>query len=193
MLSKIDICNLALAQLGQAPISSLMQEDERAKRLNLFYEPVRDEVLRTHNWGFASAETSLLLLKYDPQTRNFLYQYPADALFIQRVMGLQSPQAAPFEERYQADLACRVVLTKVPNARAVYTRKWVDETQFDAAFIKVFSLALACDCALSLTGDSALANQLFQKYTLCLDEARRSNMTENCRIAPDTDAFSEVR
>ena len=32
MVSKIDICNLALAHLGQEPISSLTQEDERARR-----------------------------------------------------------------------------------------------------------------------------------------------------------------
>ena len=62
MISKITICNLALAQLGQAPISSLTQEDEKARRLNLFYEPVRDEVLRSHNWGFATAEEPLDLV-----------------------------------------------------------------------------------------------------------------------------------
>lgn len=193
MVSKIDICNLALAQLGQAPIASLKQEDERAKRLDLFYEPVRDEVLRTHNWGFATAEIPLSLLKADPQTGLFYYQYPPDALFIQRVYGENNTPGPAFEERYEAALATRVIVTKIPYARAIYTRKTVDETQFDAAFVKVFSLALACDCALALTGDASLAMQLTQKYTLCLDEARRSNMTENCRVVCDRDAFSEVR
>ena len=193
MVSKIDICNLALAQLGQAPISSLKQEDERAKRLDLFYGPVRDEVLRTHNWGFATAEIPLSLLKDDPQNGLFYYQYPPDALFIQRVCGAYNKRGFPFEERYDALLAARILITKVPAAHAVYTRKTVDETQFDAAFVKVFSLALACDLAVALTGDNSLAMQLTQKYTLCLDEARRSNMTENYRVACDRDAFSEVR
>ena len=38
MVSKLEICNLALAHLGQAQITSLNQEDECARRLNLFYE-----------------------------------------------------------------------------------------------------------------------------------------------------------
>ena len=50
MISKIDICNMALAQLGQEPLASLTQDDERARRCHLFYEPVKKEVLRTHNW-----------------------------------------------------------------------------------------------------------------------------------------------
>ena len=81
MISKITICNLALAQLGQAPISSLEQDDERARRLNLFYEPVRDEVLRTHNWGFAGAEEPLIFIENDSaDTARFLYKYPTEAV-----------------------------------------------------------------------------------------------------------------
>ena len=89
--------------------------------------------------------------------------------------------------------ACRCILTHVPQAHAVYTRKKIDETQFDASFVKIFSLALAVDLAVILTGDTSLATQLMQKYTLCLDEARRSNMQENVRFARSSDAFSEVR
>ncbi|MBR4592301.1 MAG: hypothetical protein IKO35_03750, partial [Elusimicrobiaceae bacterium] len=62
MISKISICNLALAQLGQSPISSFEQDNEKARRLKLFYAPVRDEVLRTHNWGFAGVREPLALL-----------------------------------------------------------------------------------------------------------------------------------
>ena len=77
MVSKIDICNLALAHLGQEPISSLTQEDERARRLNLFYEPVKAEVLRTHNWAFATVQEPLIRLE-DPSAAPYpyLYQYP---------------------------------------------------------------------------------------------------------------------
>ena len=49
MISKIDICNMALAHLGQEPISSIKQDNERARRCDLFYETVKREVLRTHN------------------------------------------------------------------------------------------------------------------------------------------------
>ena len=190
MISKITICNLALAQLGQAPISSLTQEDEKARRLNLFYEPVRDEVLRSHNWGFATAEEPLALV--EKQENSFLYKYPQEALFIRRVY--QEPyRHTPFRELFHPKYRIRVLESACPQAWAEYTRRAEDENQFDSAFVKSFSLALAADLAVSLTGDNALAAQILQKYTLSLDEARRSNMTENFAQTGQTDAFTEVR
>lgn len=192
MISKITVCNLALAQLGQAPISSLDQDDEKARRLNLFYEPVRDEVLRTHNWAFAGAEEPLVLI--EEVHGKFLYKYPAEALFVRRVFDPNSGRKSlKFREFFRTDLHCRVLETSSSQAYAEYTRRILDENLFDPAFVKSFSLALACDLAVALTGDSSLASQLLQKYTLSLDEARRSNMTENFSRAAQNDAFTEVR
>lgn len=190
MISKITICNLALAQLGQAPISSLTQEDEKARRLNLFYEPVRDEVLRSHNWGFATAEEPLALV--EKQENRFLYKYPQEALFIRRVYRPQYKNT-PFRELFNSKYRIRVLESACPQAWAEYTRRAEDENQFDASFVKSFSLALAADLAVSLTGDNGLAAQMLQKYTLSLDEARRSNMAENFAQTGQTDAFTEVR
>ena len=193
MISKINICNMALAHLGQSPISSLNQEDECAKRINLFYEPVRDEVLRAHNWGFATVQTKLESAGRDAQTGEFLYHYPADGLFIRRVFIPAAVEQLAFRERYDTATQSRVLAVPAENAYAEYTRRVGDETQFDSGFIKAFSLALAQDLAVTLTGDLSLAERLLQKYTLCLDEARRSNMTENFQRLDPTDAFSEVR
>lgn len=194
MTSKISICNLALAQLGQSPISSLEQEDEKARRLNLFYEPVRDEVLRTHNWAFATAEEPLALLEQDPLTNAFLYKYPAAALFVRRIFAPNRPEKAlAFHERFKSDLHCRVLCVQAPQAHVCYTARITDENLFDAAFIKAFSLALACDLAVALTADTQLAAQLLQKYTLSIEEARRSNTAEAPAHVSQEDAFTEVR
>lgn len=194
MISKIAICNLALAHLGQSPISSLEQKDEKARRLLLFYEPVRDEVLRTHNWAFAGAEEPLALLEKGPETAEYTYKYPGEALFVRRVYVPAAPhKALPFREVFRPDLHCRVLCVPAAQAYVQYTRRLPDEAQFDPAFVKAFSLALAADLALPLTGDNTLAAQLLKKYAAALDEARRCNMTENFLRAPQTDAFSEVR
>lgn len=193
MVSKINICNLSLAYIGQAPINSFDQTDERAKRINLFYEPVRDEVLRAHNWGFAGTQNKLELSRVDALTGDYLYHYPADALFIREVFvpGQKTPLA--FAERFDLPTHGRVLAVKVPGCYAAYTRRIADETQFDPLFVKSFALALAQDLALTLTGDVSLAQRMAQRYTLSLDEARRSNMTENFKIDEPADAFSEVR
>lgn len=202
MASKITICNLALAQQGQEPISSLEQSDERARRLNLFYEPVKEEVLRTHNWGFACAEEALALIEKQDSRLPYVYQYPADALFIRRVFNparAGSPEfsaAYPegeFVEGFLKSANTRVLKTHIPGAYAQYTKNIMDASLFDAAFVKSFSLALAADIALALTGDASLAAQLLQKYTLSLDEARRANMTEGYTRPCASSAFVEVR
>ena len=194
MNSKTSIFNLALAYLGQAPIASPEQDNEQARWLNLFYNPVRDEVLRTHDWAFAAAEKPLNLVENATQARGeYVYKYPADALFIRRIYSLADPHTpAAFTERFDTRHQ-RVLCTPLPQARVCYTRRVTDETLYDAAFVKCFALALACDTALALTGDVDLAARLQQKYTLYLEEARRANMTENCVRASQTDAFSEVR
>ena len=179
MTSKINICNLSLAYLGQAPIESLDQADERAKRIQLFYEPVRDEVLRAHNWGFASAQNRLELVRVDTQTGDYLYHYPADALFIRCVFVPGQNHPLPFAERFDLQTHGRVLALKAAGCMASYTRRVADETQFDSLFVKAFALALAQDLAITLTGDLSLAGRVSQQYVLTLDEARRSNMTEN--------------
>ena len=195
MTSKIEICNMALAYLGQYPISSLEQETEPARWLKLFYNPVRDEVLRVHNWAFATVEKPLTQVQNPAGMQGkWVYKYPSDALFIRGVFSPQDSQAPlPFTERFEPDLAMRVLVTSVPHAIARYTRRITDETQYDPAFAKCFALALACDTVLVLTGDSALGARLEQKYALALEEARRANMTENCVLSASNDAFSEVR
>ncbi len=194
MNSKTNICNLALAYLGQAPITSLDQDNGQARWLKLFYNSVRDEVLRTHNWAFAATDEPLLLVKTGAHPGGeFIYKYPADALFVRRVYSAAVQTAFQFSEHFDKDTHQRVLVTPAPRARAVYTRQMTDETLFDPAFVKCFALALACDCALALTGDVDLSARLQQKYTLCLEEARRTNMSENWSTLAQTDTFSEVR
>ena len=195
MVSKLTICNLALAQLGQAPITALTQDNERARKLDLFYEPVRDEVLRTHNWGFAGAESPLTYVgESNTKPGEFLYQYPGQALFIRRVFDIKAPhESLAFEEFFDEDHQMRVLQIPAAQAVAQYTRRITDETLFDPAFVKTFSLALACDVAVTLTADVQLVGLLMNKYQLSLEEARRSNMTEKFQILGQKDAFTEVR
>lgn len=197
MVSKIDICNLALAHLGQEPISSLTQQDDRARRLNLFYEPVKAEVLRTHNWAFATVKEPLIRLE-DPSAAPYpyLYQYPVEALFVRQITDPASPDKKyPFREVFRRRLNQRAVETTASQAVAEYTRHVKDETQLDPAFVKAFALALASDLALALTGDNALAKLLLNRYAASLDEARRSNMCEELSLPGrrEESSFLEVR
>lgn len=57
----LDICNLALAHLGEASILSLTDDTTASRACSSNWEPTRDEVLRSHRWNFASKRASLSL------------------------------------------------------------------------------------------------------------------------------------
>ena len=196
MISKIDICNMALAQLGQEPIASLEQEEERARRCRLFYDPVRQEVLRTHYWGFALGRTNLALLTPAQATDHgeYVYAYPQDCLFVRKVYAKGNDKhPVCFQEVYAQDIQARTIVCALAQAQVEYTRDVRDEALFDPAFAKAFSLALAADLAMTLSADNTLAQRILQKYTLALDEARRSNMSEGFSLHQPESTFVEHR
>ena len=59
-MEDVDICNLALIQLGQTTITALTDDNENARRCNTLYEPVRDELMEKHPWNFAIERDTLV-------------------------------------------------------------------------------------------------------------------------------------
>ncbi|MEY8773816.1 hypothetical protein AB9K30_02345 [Klebsiella pneumoniae] len=54
MASVINICNIALARIGNSrTINSLTEKTKEAYTCNLFYESMRDAVLADNDWNFA--------------------------------------------------------------------------------------------------------------------------------------------
>jgi hypothetical protein len=52
-MTQLELCNVALAHLGEARISGLTDNAATARACAMHYEPVLKEVLRSHRWNFA--------------------------------------------------------------------------------------------------------------------------------------------
>lgn len=52
-MTQLELCNVALAHLGEARIGAVGEGTAAARACALHYAPVRDEVLRSHRWNFA--------------------------------------------------------------------------------------------------------------------------------------------
>ena len=59
MASVVGICNIALNNIGDEKISSLSDNNDRARACDLRYEDVRDAVLRAHPWNCATTRVEL--------------------------------------------------------------------------------------------------------------------------------------
>nr|DAW47420.1 MAG TPA: tail tubular protein [Caudoviricetes sp.] len=179
-ISKIYICNLALANLGQAPINALTDENERARKCELFYEVALGETLRAHPWKFAETTAPLALLAAEAPGWKYVYKYPADAAHVQRVTLGNMPVG--FHITAVPDFG-RVILCNAREPYAVYTRHITDPSEFDECFVRVFAWTLACDLALPLTQDSALMQQAQNQKLMELDKAQYTNREEGDTVA----------
>lgn len=189
---------MALAALGQAPVTGLNEQNERARRLDLFYEPARREVLRKHDWSFARCAGRLAEVEVpeeeNPYPQNRAYAYPTRALYIVKLFTPgRGGQRLEFKEFFSASLNARCLACRHDNVYAEYVQDSTDESKFTPDFCDMLALCLASKTAMTLTGDAQLAQLAYQKYTLALDEARLSNKTEEWETARRRSAFVEAR
>lgn len=156
------IVNAALDRVGyKKRIGSLYDGSEASVKALDIYGQVRDEMLRSFDWGFAERDISLTLLKTAPvggytpltpwTTANpippwiYEYVYPTDMVKLRSlrqvaVIPEYDPQAVEFrianDNSYSP--ARRVILTNLPNAIAVYTGQVTDPATWDVSFTEAF-------------------------------------------------------
>jgi len=91
MATDVSICSNALRRLGDAPITSLTDDTERARLCNAFFPDARDTVLRAHPWNFAITRASLPQLSDTPAYGfNYMYALPTDPYCL-RVLEMSYP------------------------------------------------------------------------------------------------------
>lgn len=85
MASEVDICNLALAHLGDtATVASLYPPEgsAQAEHCARFYPIARDTLLEMHDWDFATKRSNLALLDITLPEWDYVYARPNDSLVI---------------------------------------------------------------------------------------------------------------
>ena len=60
MLTKIDLCSMALLKLGEQPIQSLMDDSVAAQLGRTLFDPVIDALIAVHPWRFACRRFDLV-------------------------------------------------------------------------------------------------------------------------------------
>jgi len=163
MASEVDICNLALAHLGDsASVASLdpPEGSAQAEHCARFYPIARDSLLEMHTWGFATRRVQLAQLGTGWPEWDFAYAQPSDALNIIAILppdatddysaganllgvstsGAYVPQ--PYSCETDADGA-DVIYTDQPGAVLRYTGLVTDTTRFSPLFVVTLSWHIA--------------------------------------------------
>ncbi len=169
MASEVDICNLALAHLGDAAqVSSINPADSSAQagHCSRFYPIARDTLLEMHPWGFATKRLSLSLTSNSVNQWAYVYAGPSDVVNYLTIIdpaaaddfsgslplanqvpgavnanqGIYQPQ--PFVVETDATGA-DLVYTNQVNAVLKYSAKVTDTTTFSPLFVESLALMLA--------------------------------------------------
>jgi hypothetical protein len=206
LASEVDICNLALAHLGdRATVSSISPPEgsAQAEHCARFYTVARDLVLEAHEWGFATKRANLALLTDTPPPGfQFVYQLPSDCRNIIDLIDPNAPTFYPIDEscgHWQDDaftmpavayeLEARtdgvsVIYTSLENAMIRYVASVTDTTKFSAQVVDAIAWLLAAYLAGPVVkGDTgaAMASSCMKAYTLSLSKATANDANNRRR------------
>ena len=150
MASAVDICNLALAYLGDdATVSSISPPEgsAQADHCSRFYPIARDSMLEQHAWGFAIKRTALALLDTTETPAQWLYTYafPSGCLRPLAVLMAASTDDTDEQQYVVESLAdgTRVIHSNTEDATLKYIAAVTDTTKFSPLFVAAAARLLA--------------------------------------------------
>lgn len=167
--TSLSIVNNALRLIGDQAIDALGDANDRARVMNGLYVPTLDEVLRSHNWNFASVRQAVSPLICAPAF-GFSYQFalPCSPFCL---MVLDTDMEAADAWRIEFGMSCatagataadcyRVLVTSGCLSTLLYIGRVDDVNMWDALFTDAFTYELAFRAAYPLTRNATLMEWL---------------------------------
>lgn len=174
-LSAIALCSRALIKVGAGTIASFDEGTAESEVATNLYPSVRDALLSSHPWNFASGQVPLARLATQPVADfSHAHQLPADFL---RALSAGRPGSGKglvyriAEDRLHSHSE-EVVLTYVFRP---------DELSFPPFFDQVLIARLAAEFCIPLTESTSRAEML---YRLAEDEFRRARLIDAQQQTP---------
>ena len=162
-LDDIGLCARALVRVGAHPITSFADGTTEAEIAGLLYAPIRDAILSSHPWSFATGQVVLTRLSISPVADyQYAYQLPND--FLRAISAGIGGRGRGINYRITGNQlhtdASDILLTYIYRP---------DETAFPPYFDGLLMTRLAAEFCLPLTENvsrsEALARQAEQEFT----------------------------
>lgn len=179
-LSQVAIASAALVKIGAAPINSLTDNTAEAEVANNLYTIVRDGVLSSHPWSFATKQIALARLEEEPVADyDSSFQLPSD--FLRALSAGVGDRGRGIDYRITADKLhangdeINLTYICVPN-----------ESEFPPFFEQALIAKLSADFCIPLTENSSrtellnkLAENEFKKAKLIDSQQDTVNSIED--------------
>lgn len=166
--SVIEICNNALQDLGEEPITTFSDGSKAARLCAQRWPSVRDAVLRSHPWNCAMVQADLPANQGAPLWKwACRYELPADFLRIVRVVSAVQQTVHEWEIQGR-----HILCDEAAPLFIAYVRRETDPQRYDALLSEALAARMASALAYPLTGSTSLAQAHWDVYGRKLLEAR---------------------
>jgi hypothetical protein len=158
--------NDALARLAERPIGAFTDNSPAARTVARLYPRVRALLFSGGDWKFATARAALGSASAGVYPWANEYAMPANVarcrIVVRTAVGDDGVDLGPqpFEEGINAGGTARVIRTDVNPAVLIYTAEIIDPALWDAGFVSCFTLQLAAELALPITGNGNIAQEM---------------------------------
>ena len=167
----VDVANMALARIGARSIATLGDNSVEARACNRLFNVARDMMLGAADWSFATAVNPLTA------SGNTVLPFPWTAEYLRPVSNIKSrylvplvltennlgnDDRVPFAEgvTIAGGVLASVIWTTINPAALVYTFQVTDPNLWNPGFVSAFSIQLASEIALPITGNGQIAQAL---------------------------------
>lgn len=199
------ICNLALSRIGVTnTIDSIDEDTAEARACKALYEHVRETLLASHPWSFATRRADLALLSDDSADTStvggwgFTYSLPANCVQVLRVWGGDriptNSTKVPFTLEYDATsgrvLRTDIEATDTNPVQVEYVYAIDNPALLPPWFRDAFAWALAADLAMALSVDDGRAARARQMAEQILSRAMAASANEQHEVMPDSEIIA---
>jgi len=178
-MTDVQICNLALARLGDSRITTLADATAQAQYCTLFYVQTVAELQAEFDWQFCRKQVNLTSSTTPLGGYTYQYALPIDYIRSLRVENIdESENFGQWEilgTNLQTNFVSPVTLDYIANI--------TDETKYPAIFTELLAVKLAGVLAMPLTGSKDLFKQTVELYMAMLGKPAFANATEKTQAA----------
>jgi hypothetical protein len=173
--SETGIVNVGLRLIGQQPITSLTDGSPSANAANDIYEELRDDILRSHPWNFATKRVKLARSTTAPAF-GFDYAYPLPSDWL-RTMSVHNNDAGAGTIVFQEEQigATGAIVTSADEVYLRYVARVTDPNLMSADFRRVLEYGLARDLAVPLASSNTLRAENSKEFTRAMSRARSAD------------------
>ena len=173
------ICNLALAHLGEAPLTAYGEDTQSGRACSLHYVQALDATLRAHRWNFATYRVAVTADATAPVFGwSYRFALPSDCL---RVLEVNDSEVGDvLTDEYVIENG--YILTDADTMNLVYIARYQDPVGYDPLFVDAFALSLAVRLTESIRGTTEKTAALQSAYERIIAPlARRVDANEGRR------------